>query len=66
MSLKLKEEYRISSNSEDFIDDDFVVDLELSLFAFNVRREICGVLDVFLSFLKNTKKIKHITCCFVC
>jgi hypothetical protein len=30
MNLKLKEEYGISSNLEDFTDDDFVVALELS------------------------------------
>jgi hypothetical protein len=58
MSLKLKEEYGISSNLEDFIHDDFVVALELSLFAFNVRREICGVLDVFLSFFKKYEENK--------
>jgi len=27
--------------------------LELSLLTFNIRREICGVLDGFLSFLKK-------------
>ncbi len=38
---------------QDLIDDDSIVALELSLFASNIRREICGVLDGFLSFLKK-------------
>ncbi len=42
MNLKLKEDYGISSNLEGFIDDDFVVALELSLFAFNVRKKYVG------------------------
>jgi len=66
MNLKLKEEYGISSNLEDFIDDDFVVALELSLFAFNARKKICGVLDGFFSFFKKYEKKEHITCCFLC
>jgi hypothetical protein len=63
MSLKLKEKSGISSNLQDLIDDDFVVAQELSLFASNIRREICVILDRFLSFFKNMKEIKHITCC---
>jgi len=33
--------------------DDFAITLELSLFASNFKEEVCGVLDSFLSFLKN-------------
>jgi hypothetical protein len=40
MSLKLKEEFVISSNLQDLIDDDFVVAQELSLFASSTRREV--------------------------
>jgi hypothetical protein len=32
------------------MDDDFAIILELSLFVFNVKKEIYGVLDSFLSF----------------
>jgi hypothetical protein len=35
------------------IDDDFVVFLELPLFTFNVKREVCGVFNGFLSFLNK-------------
>jgi hypothetical protein len=31
-------------------DDYYVVSLGLSLLAFNIRREVCGVLDGFVSF----------------
>jgi len=40
ISLKLKEEFEISSNLQDLIDDDFVVAQELSLFASSIRREV--------------------------
>jgi hypothetical protein len=56
MSLKLKEEFGISFNLQDLVDDDFVVTQELSLFASNIRKEVCGVLDGFLSFLKKYEK----------
>jgi hypothetical protein len=32
------------------IDDDFEIAFELSLFASNIKRKICDVLDSFLSF----------------
>jgi len=32
------------------IDDDFGIAFELSLFASNIKRKVCGVLDSFLSF----------------
>ncbi len=35
------------------INDDFVMFLELSLFASNIKREVCGVFDGFLSFLNK-------------
>jgi hypothetical protein len=41
---------------DDTIDYDFVVALELSLFASNIRKSIHGVLDGFLSFFKKYKK----------
>jgi hypothetical protein len=53
MNLKLKEEYGISLNLQDLIDDDSIVAQELSLLAFDIRREVCGILDGFLSFFKK-------------
>ncbi len=47
MNLKLKKEYGISLNLQDLIDDDYIVAHELSLFASNIRRKVCGVLDGF-------------------
>jgi hypothetical protein len=41
---------------EDLINDDFVVALELSLLASNIRREVCEVLDGFLPFFKKYEK----------
>jgi hypothetical protein len=33
------------------LDDDFVITFEFFLFASNIKKEVCGVLDSFLSFL---------------
>jgi hypothetical protein len=53
MSLKLKEEFGISLNLQDLIDDDYVVAQELSLLASNIRRKVRGLLNGFLSFFKK-------------
>jgi hypothetical protein len=37
----------ISSTLDNLMDDGYIVALELSLFAFNIRKGICGVLDYF-------------------
>ncbi len=43
-----------------------VVALELSIFPFNVRKQICDVLDGFLSFrLKYEKKEKKRMTCYL-
>jgi hypothetical protein len=55
MNFKLKEESRISFNLQDLIDDDSIVAQKLSLLASNIRKEVCGVLDSFLSFFKKYK-----------
>jgi hypothetical protein len=44
------------------MDDDCALALELFLFAFNIKKEVCGVLDFFLSFLKKYEEKKPITC----
>jgi hypothetical protein len=52
MSLKLKEENQISPSFESLMNDDSIVNDELSLLASNIKREVINVLDFFLSFLK--------------
>jgi len=45
---------------------DVVVDVELDLLAFNIKREVCNVLDVFLSFFKSLMKEKLVICLHRC
>jgi hypothetical protein len=35
------------------MDDDFAIILELSLFGFNIKKDICDVFDYILLFLKK-------------
>jgi hypothetical protein len=53
MSLKLKEGMNHLLVLDTFIDDDSNLDIELGTFARNVKKEVCGVIDFFLSFLKQ-------------
>jgi hypothetical protein len=64
MCLKFKEEITNPYALISLIDDDFGIIFELSLFASNVKRVVCHVLDSFLSFKKKLKKEKLTTCCF--
>jgi hypothetical protein len=57
MSLNLKKENKIIPSFESLIEDDSIISNELSLLAFNIRREITNVLDTFLSFLKKYEKM---------
>ncbi len=41
------------------MEEDFSVALELIWLAFNIRKEVCGVLNSFLSFLKKFDKKTH-------
>jgi len=58
MSLKLKEENKIILSFESLMEDDSIIFNELSLLAFNIRREVINVLDSFLSFLKKYENTK--------
>ncbi len=53
MSLKLKEEPKNAPFFQTLMEEDFGVALELICFASNIRKEVCGVLDIFFSFLKK-------------
>jgi hypothetical protein len=44
------------------MDNDFGVDDELTLLAFNITKEIYRTLDSFLSFLMKYQEKKLITC----
>jgi hypothetical protein len=49
------------------MDGDFVVALELSLLASNLKKEVCGMLDYLIpSFLKKHKEEKLTTCFHWC
>jgi hypothetical protein len=63
MCLKFKEKIINPYALVNLIDDDSKIAFELSLFASNIRREVCSVLDFFFSFLKKLKKEKPTTFC---
>jgi hypothetical protein len=50
MCLKCKEKVTNPLAQVSLIDDDSRIALELSLFATNIKKEICGVLESFHSF----------------
>jgi hypothetical protein len=58
MSLKLKEENQVVLSFESLMEEDSIIVNELALLVFNIRKEVCGVLDSFLSFLTKYKNKK--------
>jgi hypothetical protein len=58
MILKLREENQVLPSFESLMDDDSIVNDELSLLASNIRREVIDVLDFLFSFLKVYDKRK--------
>ncbi len=58
MHLKFKEKIINPSTLVSLIDDDFGRAFELSLFTSNIKREVCVVLDSFLSYFKKFEKKK--------
>jgi hypothetical protein len=61
MCLKFREKITNPYAPNSLIDDDYRIAFELSLYASNIEREVCGVLDSFFSFKENLKK-KLMTC----
>jgi hypothetical protein len=53
MSLKLIKEPKNAPSFQTLMEKDFGVALELTSMASNIRKEVCGVLDSFFSFLKK-------------
>ncbi len=58
ITMSSKEDVGIVLNLDQFINDDSIIILELSLFAYNMKVEVCGVLDSFLSFLRKYEEKK--------
>jgi hypothetical protein len=53
MCLKFKEKTTNPFTLVSLIDDNYEIAFGLFLFASNIRREVCGVLDSFLSFWRK-------------
>jgi hypothetical protein len=56
--FKIKEEVTNQPSQVNLIDDDFSIILELSLFAWNIKREVCSVLKKFLFRKKRFEERK--------
>jgi len=71
MNLKFKEESQMFLHFESLMGDDSIFIDELVLLVSNIRKEVCGVLDSFLSFLtkyenKKTCNIIILNIIFIC
>jgi hypothetical protein len=53
MNLRLKEENQVFFSLKTLIDGDSIIANALALMASNIRREVCDVLDSFLSFFNE-------------
>lgn len=51
MSFKLKEKMNNLLVLDAFVDDDRGLDIELGILAKNMKKEVIGVIDYFISFL---------------
>jgi hypothetical protein len=62
-AFKLKEEMNHFAILDCWIDDDSNLNIELRTFAMNMKKEVCGVINYFFSFL--TKYDEHkLTICY--
>jgi hypothetical protein len=62
LSLRICEKARIQPAFDLLMNFDGKVIFELSLLAFNIRKEVARILDSFLTFLRSYGKKKLITC----
>jgi hypothetical protein len=60
--LEIERKIKNAQSFQTLMEEDFGVTLELICLASNIRKEVCGVLDIFLSFLKKFDEKKHIIC----
>jgi hypothetical protein len=58
LSLKL-EDSELLLSFESLMEDEFGLANELALLAFNIRMEVCGVLNSFFSFLMTYKEKRN-------
>ncbi len=58
MNFKLKEKVRITPTLDQLSNDDFGVVIKLPLLVLNIKKEVRGVLDSFLSFLRRHEEKK--------
>jgi hypothetical protein len=56
LSLKLKENNELLPSFQSLMKNEYGLVNELTLLASNIRKEVCGVLIFFLSFLKKYEK----------
>jgi hypothetical protein len=56
MCLKCKEEVTNPLAQVSLIDNDYIIAFELFMFATNIKKEICDVLEPFLSLKEDMKK----------
>ncbi len=61
LSLKLKKDSEPLPSFEHLMEDEYNLAKELALLASNIRKEVCGVLYSFLSFLKKYEENKPTT-----
>ncbi len=59
MCLKFREKITNPYALVSLIDDDYDIAFELFLFASNIKREVCGVLDFLNLFLKKKWRRKN-------
>lgn len=62
MNFKLKEKVRITPTLDQLTNDDFGVVIKLPLLVFNIKKEVRGVFDSFLSFLRRHEEKKFKIC----
>jgi hypothetical protein len=53
MSSKLRKEPKNAPSFQTLMEENFDVAFELICLAFNIRKEVCGIFNSFLSFLKK-------------
>ncbi len=62
MCLKRKEKVINPLAQVNLIDDNFGIAFELIFFAINIKKEVCDVLELFISFFQRYEKNNPITC----
>jgi hypothetical protein len=58
LNLKLKEDNQVLFSFESLMEDEYILVNEFVLLVFNIRKDVCGVLDFFLSSQGNVMHSK--------